>query len=244
MVGSAQSVALANITLNAILCDSLEYFANILEQSNDIENDVRKIVANTYKEHKRIIMNGNNYSKEWHEEAKRRGLPEFSNAVDAISVWLQPETAELFSRFGIFSELECHSRYEIALENYIKITTIEANTLLEMMRKQVIPAVIKAAGNNAAELAKIRSVGIENEELTSYVKKLSNGISDLSLLTNKLEKDIHELSAECVLEKTIYMRDVIRVDMLNIRECCDLVEQIVDEKDWPMPTYTDLMHRV
>ena len=129
---------LANITLNAILCDSLGYFADILEQSSDIEKTVREIVANTYKEHKRIIMNGNNYSKEWHEEAKRRGLPEFSNAVDAISVWLAPETAELFGRFDIFSEIECHSRYEIALENFIKI----------WVRKE---AYVKAAGKTVAE---------------------------------------------------------------------------------------------
>ena len=244
MVGSAQSVALANITLNAILCDSLDYFAAILESSDDVEKAVRKIASDTYKEHKRIIMNGNNYSDEWHKEAKRRGLPEFSNAVDAASVWLDPNTVELFGRFDIFSELECHSRYEIALENFGKITMIEAKTLLEMMRKQVIPAVIMAAGKNAAELAKIRSVGIENPQLHGYVKKLSDSISELSLLTDKLENDIHDVPEDNVLNKTVFMRDVIRTDMHNIRVCCDAVEQIVDGKDWPMPTYTDLMHRV
>jgi len=243
MVGSAQSVALANIILNAILCDSLDYFASILEKSDDVEKTVRKIAVDTYKKHKRIIMNGDNYSKEWQEEAERRGLPQLSNALDAAMVWEYPETVDLFSRFGIFSKLECDSRYEIALEHFNKIVLIEAKTMLEMMQRQIIPAVITAAGKSADSLKKLRDIGLDNAEIADYASKLSGLASKLYMLTAKLSGDICKLPAGR-LEKGIYMRDVIRKDMEAIRECSDTAEKMVDEKDWPMPTYTDLMHRV
>ena len=243
MVGSAQSVALANITLNAILCDSLDYFASILEKSEDIEATVRKIAVDTYNNHKRIIMNGDNYSEEWKIEAERRGLPQLSNALDAAMVWEYPETVDLFSRFGIFSKLECDSRYEIALEHFNKIVLIEAKTMLEMMQRQIIPAVISAAGKNADSLKKLRDVGLENAEIADYAKKLSDSASELYKLTSKLRNDVSSIPGSG-LEKGIYMRDVIRNDMEAIRECSDAAENMVDEKEWPMPTYTDLMHRV
>jgi glutamine synthetase len=154
MVGSAQSVALANTVINALLCDSLDYFAGRLAESEDVAKTVRALARETFERHGRIIMNGNNYSDEWRCEAARRKLPLFAGALDAIEVWNDPETVTLFGRFGIFSEEECHSRYEVMMKNYRKIALIEANTLLEMMRRQVIPAVFAAAGKNAEHLGR------------------------------------------------------------------------------------------
>jgi len=244
MVGSAQSVALANITLNAIISDSLDYFATRLEKASDIEKEVRKIACETYAEHHRIIMNGNNYSDEWQVEARRRGLPEYSNALDAAEIWRIPETVDLFGRYGILSELECSSRYEIALENYRKITLIEARTLLEMMRRQVIPAVINSAGKNAASLKNLNDVGVNNDSLLEYVKILSKAITDMTEATEKLSTDVDSLADECTAETNRYIRDVICDDMSNIREISDSIEKVIQRGDWPMPTYTDLMHRV
>ena len=150
MVGSAQSIALANIVLNALVAESLSFFAARLEQSTEIERTVREIACETYAAHGRIIMNGNNYSQEWQIEAARRGLPVYPDSLSAAAVWQMPETIDLFGRFHIFSELECHSRYEIMLENYRKIALIEARTLLEMVQRQVTPAVIACAGKSAA----------------------------------------------------------------------------------------------
>lgn len=244
MVGSAQSIALANITLNAIISDSLDAFATRLEKADDIEKEVRRIACDTYAEHHRIIMNGNNYSDEWQQEARRRGLPEYKNALDAAEIWHSPETIDLFGRYGILSELECRSRYEIALENYRKITIIEARTLLEMMHRQVIPAVISAAGKNAASLKNLNDVGVENASLLEYVKSLSESVSLMTAATEKLSDDVDALSDECNAETDRYIRDVICSDMQEIRRLSDSIERVVERSSWPMPTYTDLMHRV
>ncbi len=243
MVGSAQSIALANIVLNAMLCDSLEAFAEELSQSDDLEKTVRKIACETYAAHGRIIMNGNNYAEDWKEEAARRGLPMLTNALDAAGVWKQPDTVELFGRFGIFSPVECRARYEIMLESYSKITLIEANTLLEMMQRQVLPAVIACAGQTAESLKRLRDIGIDNAELFNYVETLSDAISKLTLRTQKLRDDVLVLPGDTE-ESTRYIRDVIGRDMQEIREISDFVERIMDRACWPMPTYTDLMHRV
>ncbi|HWP50522.1 MAG TPA: glutamine synthetase III [Clostridia bacterium] len=244
MVGSAQSIALANIVLNAMICDSLDAFAAKLENSTDIEKTVREIACETYAAHGRIIMNGNNYSEDWKVEAARRGLPAFTNALDAAAVWKQPDTIDLFGRFGIFSPVECHSRYEIMLENYSKITLIEANTLLEMMQRQVLPAVIIYTGKTAESLKRLRSIGLDNADLFDYVETLSDAFSKLTKRTQKLRDDILSLPDENGETATRYIRDVIQKDMQSIREISDFCERMMDKDCWPMPTYTDLMHRV
>ncbi len=244
MVGSAQSIALANIVLNAMLCDSLDAFAEKLEKSDDLEKTVREIACETYAAHGRIIMNGNNYAEDWRIEAARRGLPMLTNALDAAAVWKQPDTVDLFGRFGIFSPVECRSRYEIMLENYSKITLIEANTLLEMMQRQVLPAVIDYTGKTAESLRRLRAIGLDNTELFNYVETLSDAVSKLTLRTQKLRDDVLALPDDSTEGATRYIRDVIQQDMQQIREISDFAERMMDKASWPMPTYTDLMHRV
>lgn len=244
MVGSAQSVALANTVINAILCDSLEEFAGRLERADDVAEAARALARETFEQHGRIVMNGNNYSEEWLREAKRRGLPSFSGALDAIEVWNDPQTARLFERFGVFSQEECHSRYEVMMENYRKIILIEANTLLEMMRRQVLPAVIASAGKNAGHLAQLRAVGLDNAALYRYVERLSEAVTTLSARTQKLRDDIYAIPAASGREENAYLRDVVRADMESIRAASDEAEKLIDAEDWPLPTYTDLMHRV
>ncbi len=244
MVGSAQSIAMANIVLNALVAESLSCFAQQLEASDDIEQTVRKIACDTYAEHGRIIMNGNNYSEEWQVEARRRGLPIYEDSLSAASVWQAPETIELFGRFHIFSELECHSRYEIMLENYRKIALIEARTLLEMIQRQVTPAVVVCAGKSAQQLAHLRSVGLDNAALYRYTQRLSKAVTDLFAGVERMRDDLHALPPEASEESNRVLRDTVRVDMQALREVSDEVEQIVNAADWPMPTYTDLMHRV
>ncbi|MEG2174630.1 MAG: glutamine synthetase III [Oscillospiraceae bacterium] len=242
MVGSSQSVALANTTLCAILADSLDFFASSLEQTDNITATVHQLCRQTAEQHGRILFNGNNYSPEWVAEAKRRGLPIITNALDAIEVWNDPATRDLFGRFSILSERECRSRYDVMMENYRKIILIEASTLLEMMRRQVIPAVISAAGKSASCLAAIRSVGLNNSILFQHVERLNNAVTSLTEQSQALQRDVCALP--CGEGENRYIRDIIRPDMERLRVLSDTTEQWMDGKDWPMPTYTDLMHRV
>lgn len=244
MVGSAQSIAMANIVINAIICDSLDAFAQKLQKSDNIEKTVREIACETFARHGRIIMNGNNYAEDWKVEAARRGLPVLTNALDAAAVWKQPDTVELFGRLSIFSQVECRSRYEIMLENYSKITLIEANTLLEMMQRQVLPSMINYTGKMAESLGRLRDIGLDNGELFNYIKTLSDAFGKLALLTKRLREDVLALPSDSTEQATGYIRDVIQHDMLEIREVSDSAERMMGKDYWPMPTYTDLMHRV
>ena len=130
------------------------------------------------------------------------------------------------------------------LENYRKKDLIEARTLLEMVQRQVTPAVIACAGKSAAQLAHLRSVGLDNAALYRYTQRLSKAVSDLFAGVEKLRDDLHALPAEVSEESNRMLRDTIRVDMEALRDISDGVEQVVNAADWPMPTYTDLMHRV
>jgi glutamine synthetase len=179
--------------LNAMLADSFAYFADCLEKSSDIAQTAYELVCETSRLHGRIIMNGNNYAHEWIEEAKRRGLPVSNNALDAIAVWNNADVVELLSRFHILSPRECASRYEITMENYRKVILIEAAALLEMMKLQVIPAVINAAGKTARHLAALRDVGLDNAAIYRHVEQLSDAVTALTSSTQKLEDDIYAL---------------------------------------------------
>lgn len=244
MVGSSQSIALANIVLNALVADSLEHFADRLEGEADMDAAARALVSETVRTHRRIIFNGNNYSAAWAEEAGRRGLPIINNALDALAVWNDPDTVELFGRYHILSPRECASRFDVMSENYRKIILIEASTLLEMVRRQILPALITSAGKNAGHLAGMRAIGIDNAAIHNYVERLSAAVTALTQLAQNLSDDIGALTDWPEDDKNRYIRDVIRDDMERVREICDEVERVMDRKEWPLPTYTDLMHRV
>jgi glutamine synthetase len=244
MVGSSQSIAPANTFINAMLADSFSYFAERLEKSENVDQTVRELVCETSRLHGRVIMNGNNYAHEWFVEAERRGLPMLNNALDAIAVWTDPAVVELFGRFRILSPRECASRYEITMENYRKVILIEAATLLEMMKLQVIPAVIKAAGSAARYLTDLRDVGLDNASLYRHVEQLSDAITELTAATQKLEDDIYALPDDVPEVQNAFIRDCIREDMQAVRGITDAVERVVDKSIWPMPSYTDLLHRV
>lgn len=244
MPGSSQSIAFTDTVLNTIVADSLAYFADRLQASSNLAQDIKLLICETYAKHGRIIFNGNNYSQEWQQEAKGRGLPCYSNCVDAIGVFKEEATIDLFERFGVLSKSECHSRYEVMMESYRKIVLIEASTLLEMMRRQILPAIIRCAGENAQHLAHIRSVGLDNQELEEYVRRLLAAISELKNCSDNLAAHISARPTHQILTECSYIRDVIKTDMDTIRQIADRVEAVIGEDCWPIPTYTDLMHRV
>lgn len=245
MVGSAQSIALTNVVLNTALADVFTQFANRLEQSEDRDSEIGSIIADTVSRHGRIIFNGNNYAEAWVEEAKRRGLPILETAVEAFDRLILPENITLFERYGVFTPAECQSRHEILLENYGKIISIEAATMIEMVRQQVYPAVVQYAGQVAHAVNELKQAGMHSQSAETVLKSLTALTDQIdSELTALREAYARSQSIEDVHAHATFMRGTIRVCMGSLRTSCDAAEKIMSRESWPIPTYTDLLLRV
>ncbi len=247
MVGSSQSVSMANTVLNTIIAEELSQFADILETSGDIAADVNKIVIKTLKDHKRIIFNGNNYSEEWVVEAERRGLLNLKSTADAIATFVQPKNVALFEKYGVFTEAEMRSRSEIMLDNYCKTLHIEALTMIDMTKKSIIPSVIEyqniLANTAAAKKAVNPHISTELEEkLLDSVSKLSVCLYDhLEVLEEAViqANDIND-----VQEKAFFYRKEVFSKMAELRGVADELELNVGAEYWAFPTYSELLYSV
>ena len=244
MVGSSQSIALANTVLNTIMADSFRAFSNYFEQAGFSAQTVAEVVAETLRSHGRIVFNGNNYEKAWEEEARRRGLPVINSAVEAFEALTQERSILLFERFGVLSRAECLARYEIMLETYNKVVSIEAATMVEMAERQLLPAVAEYTGVIAAASRDYsQAAGRSQRYLERHLEDLSRTLDEMAEGLDQLKQQLEEEPAD-VREKAEYIRDQIRPAMDRLRESCDHGERITDAKYWPIPTYTDLLHRV
>ena len=247
MVGSSQSVSMANTVLNTIVAEELAQFADILETSGDIAADVNDIVIKTLKEHKRIIFNGNNYSDEWVVEAERRGLLNLKSTPDAIETLLLPKNVELFEKHGIFTATELKSRSEIMLDNYNKTLHIEALTMIDMTKKSILPSVIEYQGMLADTAASKKAV---SEHLSTEVEeKLLDTVSKLSAC---LYADLEALEKAVIrandlpdgIEKAHFYREEVFSRMAALRGVADELELTVGEEYWAFPTYSDILYSV
>ena len=246
MLGSSFSVAGPNIVLNTIVAKELKEFYAILKDAKDFDAAVADIVKKTYSEHKRIVFNGNNYSDEWVKEAEKRGLLNLKSSPDAYDTFIAPKNVALFEEFGIYSSVEVHSRYEILNEEYSKTIHIEALTLTDMINRQVLPAVESYAAKVAGGVAAKKSVfpGLKLTAESALLTKLGE-------LTDSLYdavKELEELTAkagsyEGSAEAHFYRNSVIP-QMDKVREYADALELIVDQKDWPYPTYGEMLFYV
>ena len=245
MVGSSASVAISSYVLNTIVADALCKIADRLERCTDFDAEIQKIVQETVRDHGRIIFNGNNYTDEWVEEAARRGLPNLHNTVDAITAMIAPKNIAVMERHHVMSSAECHSRYEIMLENYCKILNIEAATMCEMSRRQILPAAIRFTGGLAESFSSLKAAGIENRSVRDLAQLLSDDISEADRLTGELERALERCAESAdLLENARYHRDCIRRLMEKLREVADRMEKFVAASEWPIPTYADLLYRV
>ncbi len=244
MVGSSASIACANYVLNTIVAKSISEITARLEKTADFDNEVKLIITDIMKNHSRVIYNGNNYTQEWVEIAKTRGLPNLSNTVDAAGAIIAPKNIDVLKEFKVLTEVECESRYEIMLENYIKIITIEANTMLEMVKRQILPSLISFTGETAKSYNQLKKANIDNESILNCLNTLSNGITDITNLSDILEQKLSQVTNVYTHENAVYCRDGIKTVMESIRKAVDSVEVIVSSEYWPMPSYTDLLHRV
>lgn len=246
MVGSTQSSAVPNTIINTILAQAFEEFADRLEAVDEADRrkEIVAIISDTLEKHGRILFSGDNYSKEWEEEARRRGLPIANTALDAAQAYLEPRNIALFAHQQVLSEAECTSRYEVLVENVQKVIAIEASVMQEMASRQILPAVIRYTGEVADTYHSLTLANIYNDVLAQQLHELSKCISDIQQSVKLLEEMTNHVPGETTAERACYMVDVVRPQMEVLRNACDLAETMIDSKAWPFPTYTDLLHRV
>ena len=248
MVDSSDSIACANIMLNAAMAETLKEFADRLEGVSDFESALHDLIKETIKAHKRIIFNGNGYDDAWIKEAtEKRGLLNLRTTPDALSTVLEKKNVEMLTSLKIFSEAEIHSRYEICLENYCKTVNIEGLTMVDMARKEILPAVEAYLGNLsgtvAAKTAAVPGLACKYEkDLISKLSKLADEISDAA---SSLDTTLIRLKAiPDVTDAAYVIRDVVLQKMAELRVVCDEAESITADKYWPFPTYGDLLFGV
>ena len=214
------------------------------EQAEDFDREVKKVIAEIMREHGRVIFNGNNYTEDWVKLAAERGLPNLPSTVEAAGALIAPENIAMLEKYHVLTRTECESRYEIMLENYSKVIAIEANTMLEMAHRQILPAVVDEAGACAGSYNALKAAGVENKSLKHLLHSLSGNISEISDTMHLLRFRMEYMEAESILEQARYCRDRIVPQMWALRHAADKAEESVSSGRWPMPSYTDLLHRV
>ncbi len=246
MLGSADSISCTNVMMNTIVAQVLSEFADELEKADDFKSALKALLKKTIKEHKRVIFNGNGYSDEWIAEAERRGLPNLVSTVDALPHYVDEKYVAMFEKFKVYSKTEITSRMDILLENYSKVINIEALTMLDMAKKSILPTAIEYTKEVCDTIASMKAAGVDAALEVSIANKLSGLTVALSKAIDTLdEKRIASKDYEDdVLKLARYYRDEIFADMQSLRAVADELEMCIPEKEWPFPTYTDLLFMV
>ena len=246
MLGSSFSVSGPNIVLNTIVAESLKQFAEALEGANDFTAALNELIVKELTDHKRIIFNGNNYAAEWVTEAEKRGLLNLTSTVAALPYFVKEKNIKLFTAHKVFSETEMHSRYEILLESYVKVISIEAFTMLDIARKDILPAVLaysKTVADTAlSKKALIPSLNLNCEE--ALLLKLSVLTDSLSQKIEALANAMADNGAPDLLTHATHSRDKLVPAMVELRAVADELETIVSKDFWPFPTYGDLLFNI
>ena len=247
MLGSSESIASANVVLNTIVAESFKEAVDELESATDFEMTLHDYVKTTFAAHRRIIFNGNGYSKEWVEEAKRRGLPNIPSTVEAISAIVSEKAIKLYEDFNVFTKAELEARLEIEYEAYSKAINIEAKTMLNMAGKSLLPAIMKYSGDLAKSIKAVRDLDldVEPEEETKILEKIVKLHNLARQSFHKLDAGVKEVSAIADIEEKAfaYHRQIVPV-MKDLRVFVDELEMLVDKEYWPMPSYGDLIFEI
>ena len=245
MLGSQANVSDANICLNTIVADAFEQLADELEGSKDFKKDVEKVIARELKAHYRIIFNHDGYGPEWETEAAKRGLLNHKNTADAVPVFYEQRNIDVFVKQGVFTAAEAVARADIRLENYTKIINIEARTMLEMAKRDIIPAVSDFIGALCQNFTAKKSVAVL-PSTTEYelIKKLSALNDKTSAAVEKLEKDLAKTDKTDFRKASQHMAHVVIPDMDEVRKYADEMEKLTSSDYWPFPTYFELLYNV
>ena len=241
MVGANDSIAMPNITLNAIVAEAFKEAADELENADNFESACDELIARYMRNHERIIFNGNGYSEEWVEEAAKRGLPNLTSMVAATEALTTDKAVKLFGDFGIMNKTELDLRAEILYETYSLVINIEALTMIDMASRDIIPAVVKYTARLASSINEITAAGADASVQKEMLDEISKYLREAKDALNRLRSDRDNARKECIKCTAEYYRDVIMADMLALRAPIDNLETLVDAEYWPIATYGELL---
>jgi len=248
MVPSSASISFPNVVINTIVAESLSQIADRLEKAEDFNSEINALLGEIVAKHKRVIFNGNGYSEEWVKEAERRGLPNIRSTVEAIPHIISEKSIKLFEKHGVFNKAELYSRYEILLEQYIKQINIEALTMLDMAKREILPSAIKYIGKLSDTINSVKATGTGavtgfQEELLKELSITAESFSRNIKVLEKALNDAHEIDVDLYAQACAF-RDNVCTAMELLRADGDKIETMVDASMWPMPTYADLLYEI
>ena len=246
MPGSSASISTPNTILNTVIAQELKEFADELEKAEDLNTAIHSLIIKTLNEHQRIIFNGNGYDESWIKEAERRGLSNYASTPEALSHYLDEKNVEVLTKNNVLSESELHSRYEIYLEKYYKTINIEALCMVDMLKKDIIPAVSAFEKELLSTLISYKETGLYSEDLyeTGLIRRIDSLKKGLSETIIKTEESLEKVPGSSALQKAFYYHDVMIPMMDQMRSAADELEKITDRQFWPFPTYLELLFGV
>ena len=240
MLGSSQSIAGPNIALNTIMAEELGRFADELEQAEDFEAALQKLVCRTFTEHQRIIFNGNGYSIKWTREAAKRGLSNYPSTAKCLPTYISQKNIDLVTKHGIYTEDEFRARYEIHLDAYRKIVNIEAKTCVDMALHQILPAAMQYSRDLCKGILAKKELSLSYDTEMQIAQQISRATDTMYLCCERLQRDLVHVP-DGKEELVTYYNEVIVTDMEQLRTQADILEGLTDKSYWPYPTYSDLL---
>lgn len=239
MPGSSSSVTVCNTVLNTIMAESLSNIANQLENSKDFYSDLKRVITNLYNEHSKVIYNGNSYTKEWEEEAKKRNLKNIKKAPEAFKAFVSEESIKMFEEFNVYRRDELTSRYNIKMNKYIKNVETEAKVMIEMSKQDILPAVLKYINYMQDSINRVSKLSFLEDDLENIIKLMHK----LKIGTEELESNLQKSKLLDTMEKkATFCSDDLKEQMADIREIVDELEGALPKEYWPMPTYSELLN--
>ena len=245
MPGSSSSISGANVVINTAVAESLRQYANELELSDNFENDLHELIRRVIRKHKRIIFNGNGYGEEWLKEAERRGLLNLRTTPDCAHAYLEQKNVELFIRHSVYSEIELAARYKMKLDNYCKVLRIEAETMLHMLRRDILPAVSAYSAELANAAISKQELGIEcsfEKDGAAHISRLISSCCDVARELDAAIADVSALPENYT--RAVAGRDRLIPSMIRLRSLVDELEVHTSAEYWPMPTYGEILFSV
>ena len=243
-VSANQSIAYPNIAMNVAMTEALDYVATKLEDAvkskKTLDQAVKALLPKLIKDNKRIIFNGNGYSEEWRKEAGKRKLLNHTNTVDALPEMVKPEVVRIFEKYKVLSARELHARYDVAVETYVKTVNVEAQLMVLMANRYILPAALKYQKDVAESVAAVKNAGGTSKEGKRVLDRITNLVDDLRQRTDRLANAL-EAHAPTAEKHAKYMRDTVVPAMATLRETGDQVELVVPHELWPLPTYREML---
>jgi glutamine synthetase len=244
-VGSSQNIAGPNTVLNTIVAESLDFIATKLEAEvkagKDLNKAIQDLLPGIFKESKKVVFNGNNYSEEWHQEAEKRGLPNLKSTVDVLPVIIRKDSIDLFTKYKVYSEKELNSRFNILSEAYVKIVTIEAQTGLVMAKTIILPAAMRYYTEIAESVAAGKSAGVASPPGADLLATLSGAINDFTKATAVLEKALSHHGDGDAFAHAKHIKERVLPALGELRKIADQLELLVADDLWPLPAYREML---